>query len=127
MAYFSKSLVNLVPASRTAADETKYRHGRYRYRYSLHLYRTYLLFLSSPCVNIVMYPGDDALKDAFLAGDGDGVAGDELGHLVRAQAVELVALQHLGEVALNVGVRAGHQLQAPVQVGKPGHSVISCQ
>ncbi len=83
--------------------------------------------LSSPCVNIVMYPGDDALKDALLAGDGDGVAGDELGHLVRAQAVELVALQHLGEVALNVGVRAGHQLQAPVQVGKPGHRVISCQ
>jgi hypothetical protein len=38
--------------------------------------------------------------------------------LIRSQAVELIALEDLGEVPLNVGVRAGHQLQATVQVRK---------
>ena len=48
-----------------------------------------------PGLNIVMYPRDDTLEDALLAGNCDGVAGNQLGHLLRSQAVELIAFQHL--------------------------------
>ena len=48
-----------------------------------------------PGLNIVMYPRDDTLEDPLLAGNCDGVAGNQLGHLLRSQAVELIAFQHL--------------------------------
>ena len=55
-------------------------------------------------------PGDDALEHLLLAGHGDGVAGNELSHLVLGETVELVTLKHLREVSLNVGLGAENNI-----------------
>ena len=61
-------------------------------------------------------PRDDGLEYFLLAGDGDGVAGDQLGHLVRLETEELVALQDLGEMSLDVVLGVDQQVQAAVKV-----------
>jgi hypothetical protein len=35
-----------------------------------------------PCIYVVMDPRDDTLEDPLLGGDGDGVAGNKLCHLI---------------------------------------------
>ena len=54
--------------------------------------------MSRPLVCVKIYPGDDALKHLLLAGDCDGVAGNQLSHLIRGQAIKLVTFQNLERV-----------------------------
>ena len=80
----------------------------------LHELREVLL----PRLRLVVHPREHRLVDALLGGHGDGVAGDELDDLPVVEREELVAVQDLGEVALDVALCAGDEVDAPVEVGE---------
>ena len=69
-----------------------------------------------PLLRAGVDPRDDGLEYFLLAGHSDGVAGNELGHLVRLETDELVTLQNLREVSLYVVLGVEQELQAAVKV-----------
>ncbi len=56
-----------------------------------------------PCIYVVMDPCDDTLEDPLFGGDGDGVAGNKLCHLIPGlrTVLPMLSSQKLGRITQN--------------------------